>query len=284
MKAEPEPEPEPEPPQQVELSAEAKELVALRAELTAAQGKLVAAEAKLGHWRSAAREFTHASCFGPLACQYYKETMTALLTESLLQVEGVESVRWVSCSFPSVPAHAPQMELTAWRGLGADSLWDVSWEPPWAVEVCVDGTNGWISCTAMLRLRDLVLRGQLGLTFTPAMTEATVSFPSDPTIELDVRHPSSIRLDTCPSPCHAAICTHCVFRSNVRSAGALYPSGGQSGTVWSVPSKMPFARSSCRFVILHSTVATDCSQLVRAHVFVRRYEIDGLRPIRRLSR
>ena len=54
------------------------------------------------------------------------------------------------------------------------------------MEVCVDGTNGWISCTAMLRLSQLVLTGQLGLAFTTNMTAATVSFPSDPNIELDV--------------------------------------------------------------------------------------------------
>ena len=96
-------------------------------------------------------------------------------------------MRWVSCSLPSVPAHAPRMELAEWRGLGADSLWDIVWEPPWGVEVCVDGTNGWISCTAMLRVRELVLRGRLALAFTPAMTEATVAFPTMPSIELDVR-------------------------------------------------------------------------------------------------
>lgn len=38
----------------------------------------------------------------------------------------------------------------------------------------------------MLRLSHLVLMGQLGLAFTANMTEATVSFHSDPTIELDV--------------------------------------------------------------------------------------------------
>lgn len=130
--SEPEPEPEPDSgPKPEHLSAHAAELASLRAQLVATQEKLQAAEDTLGHWRAAARDFTHASCFGPLACQYYKETLTTLLTKSLLQVEGVEAVRWVSCSFPSVPAHAPQMELAAWQGLGADSLWDVRWEPPW---------------------------------------------------------------------------------------------------------------------------------------------------------
>ena len=38
----------------------------------------------------------------------------------------------------------------------------------------------------MLRLSQLVLTGQLGLAFTTNMTAATVSFPSDPNIELDV--------------------------------------------------------------------------------------------------
>ncbi len=217
MKVEPELEPEPEPePGAPELSAEAKELAALRAELRSTQEKLEVAEGKLGHWRAAARDFTHASCFGPLQCQYYKETMTDLLTESLLLVEGVEAVRWVSCSFPSVPAHAPQMELVSWRGLGTDSLWDVSWKAPWAVEVCVDGTNGWISCTAMLRLRELSLRGQLGLTFTPAMTEAIVSFPSDPSIELYVCRPTSDLL-------------HCVVRPITRGFTRVLRSGRMYG-------------------------------------------------------
>lgn len=162
-----------------------EEVALLKARLAATEAKLAAADDQLRHWRAAAQEFTHASCFDPRTCQYFQETLTEVLTSSLLEVEGVEAVRWVSCSMPSVPAHAPRMDLVRWTGL-SESLWDVIWAPPWTVEVCVDGTNGWVSCTALLKLRGLSLRGLLALAFTPALTEATVAFASVPTIDLDV--------------------------------------------------------------------------------------------------
>ena len=98
-------------------------------------------------------------------------------------MEGVDSVRWVSCSFPSVARHAPAMELVEWKGLH-ESLWSVDWQPPWEVEVCVDGSN-WISCTALLRIRGLTVRGELSLAFSPNLTEATACFTSLPAVELE---------------------------------------------------------------------------------------------------
>jgi hypothetical protein len=154
------------------------------AEVQQLRERLAQAEESLRSWRGAATDFTHASCFGPRMCAFLRARMDRVLTETLLTVEGVTSVRWVRCSFPSSPSHAPQMDLVEWQGLGS-STWDVQWAPPWAVQVCLEAKR-YIPVTVLVNVQGMALRGRLVAEFASDMSEVALSFVSAPTTHMDI--------------------------------------------------------------------------------------------------
>jgi len=65
-------------------------------------------------------------------------------------------VRFVDCSFPSVPSEAPHIQLERWESM-QDSEWQVRWAPSWSVQVAVEGSH-YLSFSLMLRLYDFRVR------------------------------------------------------------------------------------------------------------------------------
>jgi hypothetical protein len=68
----------------------------------------------------------------PCRCRYKHECST-LLTQALMSLEQIDRVRYVDCSFPSVPSEAPRLSLDLWHSLAA-SEWQLRWSPSWSMQ------------------------------------------------------------------------------------------------------------------------------------------------------
>jgi len=68
----------------------------------------------------------------PCPCRY-KHECSALLTQALMSLEQIDRVRYVDCSFPSVPSEAPRLSLDLWHSLSA-SEWQLRWSPSWSMQ------------------------------------------------------------------------------------------------------------------------------------------------------
>jgi hypothetical protein len=50
-----------------------------------------------------------------------------------MSLEQIDRVRYVDCSFPSVPSEAPRLSLDLWHSLSA-SEWQLRWAPSWSMQ------------------------------------------------------------------------------------------------------------------------------------------------------
>eukprot|EP01052_Picozoa_sp_SAG31_P005055 SAG31_NODE_217_length_19988_cov_53.300820_4_plen_211_part_00 len=159
-------------------SAETTEAAELRVRL-----QLV--ESELASWRAAASDTAHAALCSPKMCSYYASLVEDQLRAGLLAIEGITGVKWCLCSFPSVRSAEPHLVLREWRGLET-SKWSLVWSPPWAVEVCVEGSY-YVSATAVVRLEKIAIKSDdLSLRFNADLSHVAISFGTPPNIDMAI--------------------------------------------------------------------------------------------------
>merc|ERR1719231_1629461 len=107
------------------------------------------------------QHFVHCVLLSPDMNDMYKEYCSDMLRDALATVEQIHAVRFVDCSFPSVPSEAPHIQLERWESL-QDSEWTIRWAPSWGVQIAVEGQQ-YLQFNLMLRLFDFRVSGRLKL-------------------------------------------------------------------------------------------------------------------------
>ena len=79
------------------------QVTALRQEVARLQLLLQVSEAKVAMWEECMQTFLHAVMLSPEMNDMYKDECTRILRSTLGGVEQIQAVRFVDCSFPSVP-------------------------------------------------------------------------------------------------------------------------------------------------------------------------------------
>lgn len=60
-----------------------------------------------------------------------------------MSLEQIDRVRYVDCSFPSVPSEAPRLSLDLWHSLSA-SEWQLRWSPSWSMQARGARARRWL--------------------------------------------------------------------------------------------------------------------------------------------
>ena len=102
--------------------------------------------------------------------------------QALGTVEQISAIRFVDCSFPSVPSEAPHIQLERWENM-QDSEWQVRWAPSWSVQVAVEGSH-YLQFTLMLRLYDFRVSGRMKMRMAQDLSCVGMSFLSAPKLRL----------------------------------------------------------------------------------------------------
>lgn len=78
-------------------------MIGLRQEVARLQILLQASEAKVAMWEECMQQLVHCVILSPDMNDMYKEECNTILRDALATVEQIQAVRFVDCSFPSVP-------------------------------------------------------------------------------------------------------------------------------------------------------------------------------------
>ena len=155
---------------------------ALRQEVARLQLLLQASEAKVAMWEECMQQLVHCVMLSPDMNDMYKTECSTLLKDALNGVEQIQAVRFVDCSFPSVPAEAPHIQLIRWESM-QDSEWQLRWAPSWSVQVAVEGQQ-YVSFSMSMRLYDLRLSGRITLKMSTDLATIIISFKQPPKLRL----------------------------------------------------------------------------------------------------
>ena len=121
--------------------------------------RLAEAERQLSVWKASASQCAQAAIFSPRMCEFLKDMATTELTKALMVVDNVDRVCFISCSFPSISTHAPQLDLLEWTSM-SDTLWKLQWSPKWSIDIVVEATGpAYIYCTLEVQLSRFSIRG-----------------------------------------------------------------------------------------------------------------------------
>ena len=179
-----------------EAADAADQVAALQAQVRGLQARLRSSEAKVAMWEEACQQLVHCIVLSPDMNEYYSELCTELLTGALSSVEQISQVRFVECSFPSVPNEAPHIQLERWESL-ADSEWQFRWAPSWSVQVAVEGSQ-YMTFSLMIRLFDLRVAGRIKVRMSPDLSSIGLMFTQLPKLRLKTE--CSISLGSVPLP------------------------------------------------------------------------------------
>lgn len=163
-------------------SSEGGEVAALRQEVARLQLLLQASEAKVAMWEECMQQLVHCVMLSPDMNDMYKTECSTMLRDALKTVEQIQAVRFVDCSFPSVPSEAPHIQLLRWESM-QDSEWQLRWAPSWSVQVAVEGQQ-YLQFSLTLRLFDLRLSGRMALKMSTDLSAITMSFTQPPKLRL----------------------------------------------------------------------------------------------------
>ena len=128
------------------------------------------------------QQLVHCVMLSPDMNDMYKIECTNLLKDALKGVEQIQAVRFVDCSFPSVPSEAPHIQLIRWESMN-DSEWHLRWAPSWSVQVAVEGQQ-YLQFSLTLRLEDLRLSGRITLKMSSDLSTIILSFTTPPKLRL----------------------------------------------------------------------------------------------------
>ena len=159
-----------------------RQVSALRQEVARLQLLLQVSEAKVAMWEECMQTLVNCVMLSPEMNDIYRDECTKLLRATLGTVEQIQSVRYVDCSFPSVPTEAPHIQLIRWESL-QDSEWQLRWAPSWSIQVAVEGQQ-YLSFNLMLRLFDFRVSGRLKFRATPDLSTINISFLQMPKLRL----------------------------------------------------------------------------------------------------
>ena len=162
--------------------AEQRMIAALRQQVAELQSRLRLSEAKVAMWEECMQQFMHSMMLSPDMNDMYKEMTTDILRDALGSVEQISAVRFVDCSFPSVPSEAPHIQLERWESMN-DSEWTVRWAPSWSVQVAVEGSQ-YLSFNLTLRLFDFRMAGRMKFRASHDLSSIVMSFLSPPKLRL----------------------------------------------------------------------------------------------------
>ena len=143
---------------------------------------LQASEAKVAMWEECMQQLVHCVMLSPDMNDMYKTECTTLLRDTLNGVEQIQAVRFVDCSFPSVPSEAPHIQLIRWENM-QESEWHLRWAPSWSVQVAVEGQQ-YLQFSLTLRLYDLRLSGRISLKMSTDLSTIIISFKQPPKLRL----------------------------------------------------------------------------------------------------
>ena len=158
------------------------QVAALRQEVARLQLLLQASEAKVAMWEECMQQLVHCVMLSPDMNDIYKTECSTLLKDTLATVEQIQAVRFVDCSFPSVPSEAPHIQLIRWESM-QDSEWQLRWAPSWSVQVAVEGSQ-YLQFSLMLRLFDLRVSGRITLKMSTDLSTIVISFKQPPRLRL----------------------------------------------------------------------------------------------------
>jgi len=114
----------------------------------------------------------------------YKHECSSLLTQALTNLEQIDRVRYVDCSFPSVPSEAPRLSLDKWNSLSA-SEWQLRWSPSWSIQIAVEGSH-YVAFRMILRIHSVQLAGTLRVNSTKDLRTIRLSFVEQPQMRMCV--------------------------------------------------------------------------------------------------
>ena len=147
------------------------------------------------------QQLVHCVLLDPNMNDMYKGECTGMLREALEMIEQIQTVRYVECSFPSVPTEAPHIQLERWDSL-ADSEWLFRWSPSWSVQVCVDGSQ-YLAFTLMVRISDFRVSGRMKFRASGDLSTLGMQFVTLPKLRLKVE--TSVSWGSVPLPLQAYI-------------------------------------------------------------------------------
>lgn len=102
--------------------------------------------------------------------------------QALSTVDQVTAVRFVDCSFPSVPSEAPHIQLERWESM-QDSEWTLRWAPSWSVQVAFEGSH-YITFSMIMRLFDFRMSGRMKVRMANDISSVSISFVQPPKLRL----------------------------------------------------------------------------------------------------
>lgn len=172
------------------------QVASLRQEVARLHLLLQASEAKVGMWEECMQQLVHSVMLSPDMNDMYKTECSALLRDALKGVEQIQAVRFVDCSFPSVPSEAPHIQLIRWESM-EDSEWQLRWAPSWSIAVAVEGQQ-YLQFSLTLRLFDLRLSGRITLKMATDLSSITISFKQMP--KLRIRTECTVSWGSVPLP------------------------------------------------------------------------------------
>ena len=158
------------------------QVTALKQEVARLQLLLHASEAKIAMWEECMTAFLHSVMLSPDMNEMYKAECSTLLRDALKTVEQIQTIRYVDCSFPSVPTESPHIQLIRWENM-QESEWQVRWAPSWSVQVAVEGLQ-YLQFTLMLKLFDFRISGRVHLSCSNDLSEIKIRFVAQPKLRL----------------------------------------------------------------------------------------------------
>jgi len=170
------------PSSPAESEHESVEVVALRKKVAGLQDRLAAANAKVGMWERFMQQMLGCVILSPDMNEMYKTECSELIRQALASVEQITEVRYVECSFPSVPSEAPRIQLERWDSLDS-SEWLLKWSPSWSMQVSLEGQQ-YVSFRLSIRIFDFQVVGRVQLRVSPDLSSIVISFAQLPRIRM----------------------------------------------------------------------------------------------------
>lgn len=176
----------------------AEEVARLRRELETTRAKLARSEERLSHYRQLVQDAVQSAVFSADANERYRAWASSACTSGLLELPQVTKVKYVRCSFPSLPREAPAIRLHAYRSL-SHSEWNCRWAPSWSLDVCVEGYH-YLYFELSVRVTKLKLAGRLMVDFVQPLGVGGVriGFADFPSVSMDLE--SEVNLGFVPVP------------------------------------------------------------------------------------
>ncbi|GAB5363424.1 hypothetical protein AAMO2058_000881800 [Amorphochlora amoebiformis] len=165
-------------------------------EKQAAVRRATKAEGTIRKWEKGVRQILNCIILSPVMNHFYRQKLTKTLESVFLAVDSISNVLYINCSFPSIEAEFPQVELQDWHDL-SNSLWKVKWSPSWHITARVEGSH-YLSFTLNIEIHKLKVNGMFILSCAKDLSSVAICFPEMPSVSLQID--TTIALGILPIP------------------------------------------------------------------------------------